>query len=465
MEERHAGALAAALELGGVPVSLHDSSRRVVYQNALHRQAFGDVLGWTCHEFLRGREGTCPNCPPVEGELRERISVPGFGPARVRVVTLPGSEFFFVEVAPEVPAEEGVLEAFQRLCGVAGTALYLEDLDGRVLDLNSFAVALMGRRREELLGRPIWDFLPQESRELLPQVFAQLEDQGAFRVKAPQRRPDGSGYLAEVLGVRVDGASGPRVIVAVRDLSEEGRPGESRERTNPETDAFLYSVAHDLKAPLLNLKGYAGLLSRELEHGPLRAREFAHRLNRQAGRLESLLADFLDYARVGCAEAVAFDVDVAACARAAWRDLQTQVEEAGAELRIEDGLEPVRMAPLQLSQVLANLFSNALKYRREGTRPAIRLACVRTEPEGGAARFQVCLVVEDNGVGVPEEERAVIFDLFRQGSRRREGSGVGLAIVRRIVEGTGGRVWVESSPDEGSRFYLTLPATGGGGSP
>ncbi len=129
--------------------------------------------------------------------------------------------------------------------------------------------------------------------------------------------------------------------------------------------------------------------------------------------------------------------------------------ESKAVLEIRGPLPVVRLAPVRLHQVLVNLFSNALRYRREDEPPRVVLGAV--SEEGAAAPGFVRVFVEDNGRGIPPSEVERIFDLFYRGPGSREGTGVGLAIVRRIVDTAGGRVWVDSEPGRGSRFHLVLP--------
>jgi len=353
------------------------------------------------------------------------------------------------------------IEALLRVFQTWSTAVFVEDLSGTVLGMNPAAERLYGVSSAEWRGRSIADVLPEETAGLLPAAQRSLEERGSFRLEAWQRRADGKRFLAEVEGA-VAGDGGPEslLVVTVRDVTAERRERADLAERAKEMENLLHAIAHDLRTPLGNLKGFASLLDRELIRAEGRPRDFLNRVLEHAGRLDGLLGDLLEFARVGRGgQDLVRDVDLEGCALAAWRDLGNQVAQAEGAIQVSGPLGRVRMAPVRLHQVLTNLFANALKYRREGVPAQLTLREVEVEAQWNAAPGSRCFVVEDNGMGIPDEEQEVVFDLFRQGSLRREGSGVGLAIVRRIVESIGGRIWVESCPGEGSCFYLVLPGT------
>ena len=235
-----------------------------------------------------------------------------------------------------------------------------------------------------------------------------------------------------------------------------------------EVESFVHTAAHDLKTPLVSIKGYAELLQRELQHHGEdgRGKMFAERIVQQAQRMEGLLDELLAFARADTSGGEARDLDLAAAARTAWTSLLDQAEAVGAELELDPEVPAVRLSAVRLQQVLANLFSNAIRYRSSDTRLQVTVRPHRSERS--LPPDTVCIAVEDNGVGVREGDEERIFRLFHRGRRRGEadgevdgeGSGIGLAIVKRIVDGAGGAVWVESRL-VGSRFVLCLPAARG----
>jgi len=225
-------------------------------------------------------------------------------------------------------------------------------------------------------------------------------------------------------------------------------------------ESFVHTAAHDLKTPLVSIKGYAELLLRELQARGAEARGqmFAERIVQQAQRMEGLLDELLAFARADTSGGEARTLELAGAARTAWASLLDQAEAANAELQLDSDLPLVRLSTVRLQQVLTNLFSNAIRYRSRDAKLVVRVRPHR--PARDQPPHTVCFAVEDNGVGVREDEHERIFHLFfrgqKQGEQEKKGSGIGLAIVKRIVDGVGGAVWVESR-GSGSRFVVCLP--------
>jgi signal transduction histidine kinase len=261
-------------------------------------------------------------------------------------------------------------------------------------------------------------------------------------------------------------ADGRRAVVRAAQLPDGG--GHLLEVTQvlpekpeyEEVESFVHTAAHDLKTPLVSIKGYAELLQRELggTGGSERGKIFSERILQQAQRMEGLLDELLAFARADTSGGEARDLDLATAARSAWSSLLDLAEPIGAQLEIHPELPQVRLSAVRLQQVLTNLFSNAIRYRRPNHPLRVHLRPHRTDC--GRSGGTVSVAVVDNGVGVREGDEERIFRLFHRGRRAGEefveGSGIGLAIVKRIVDGAGGSVWVERC-EEGSRFVMCLP--------
>ncbi len=449
------------VEALATPVSLHGPDRTVVYQNPAHRKAFGSAEGRQCHEFLWGRAAPCARCPlGPEGPAAREVDLSG-GRALLTAVPFGSDRAVVMEwMGPRSP-REWVLETLHRAFEVADTAMFVEELNGRILDVNRAAEALFGLPRDQLVGRTVAELLPPETLELVPGVREDLARRGRFEIEAWQSRPDGSRFLGRVAGVLHRDPEGEFVVVTVRDVTAERLEKEVLAERNRELEGFLYAVAHDLRGPLGTARGYAALLEERLRGGrPEGAEGMCRQLRIQVDRLGGLLEDLLAFARLGAERPAVRDLDLAAACRSAWADLGLRVEETGAELAVGASLPRVRMAPVRLHQVLLNLFGNALRYRRLGVEPRVRVRRAGQEeadPKPGYA----CVVVEDNGPGIPQGMEERVFQLFVRGSQERKGSGMGLAIVRRVVAAEGGRVWLRSTPGEGCRFYLELPEAEG----
>ena len=222
-------------------------------------------------------------------------------------------------------------------------------------------------------------------------------------------------------------------------------------RSNEELERFASVVAHDLRAPLRTVAGFLGLLERRLgESRDDRANEFARFIREGTERMDRLLKDLLRYARVGTGADELPDVDTKEIAGEALQNLESAVEEADA--RIELGELPVLPGDrTQLVQLFQNLIGNALKFRGE----APLVVCVGARPLDDTYE----IFVRDNGAGFDMRHQHKVFELFGRlhSGPKIEGSGIGLAICKRVVERHGGRIRVESKVGTGTTFFFTLP--------
>ena len=224
------------------------------------------------------------------------------------------------------------------------------------------------------------------------------------------------------------------------------------ELRNAELERFSYSVSHDLKSPLITIKGYLGLLEKDLAAGRGAAvDDEISVLHRTADRMRELVADLLDLSRAGHAAGPVEKLSLAALAGETVSQLTGSGAAAGVRFEVAEDLPPVRANRGQLLEVLDNLLENAVKFMGEQPDP-------RVEVGARAEGDRVVCWVRDNGVGIDSLHHERIFGLFARLDPSRDGTGVGLALVRRIVEMSGGSAWVESlGVGHGSTFYFTLP--------
>jgi signal transduction histidine kinase/integral membrane sensor domain MASE1 len=252
------------------------------------------------------------------------------------------------------------------------------------------------------------------------------------------------------------------LVGTVQDVTERDRMLESlrvREtellRSNRDLEQFAYVASHDLQEPLGSIEGYTRLLEDRY-----RARldrdgvEFLRHARTSAVRMRALIDDLLDFSRATAAEGPRVPVALEEVLDQVWESLRASVEAGGATLRRNGPLPAVEGNPAQLRRLFQNLLSNAVKFR--GTAPA------RIEIDAQRDDGRYVVTVTDRGIGIPPEYHARVFDIFQRLHTREEypGSGIGLAICRRVIEAHGGRIWIESDgvPGHGTAIKFTLPA-------
>ncbi len=258
---------------------------------------------------------------------------------------------------------------------------------------------------------------------------------------------DDAGRATRLIGTHVD--------VTARKEAEEAlhKTAEELARSNRELEQFAYVASHDLQEPLRMVSGFLNLLRERYEDRlDEKARQYIGFAVEGSGRMSSLIKDLLAYSRVTVSKRELSEVDLSAVLSEAKANLLTAIGESGAEISA-DPLPTLTADARQMAQLFQNLIGNALKFRVEGRRPEIQITARR---EGGDWVFGV----KDNGIGIAADQHDKIFVIFQRlhGREKYPGTGIGLAICKKIVEGHGGRIWVESEPDKGSTFFFTLPA-------
>ena len=239
---------------------------------------------------------------------------------------------------------------------------------------------------------------------------------------------------------------------AIGELREKNRTLEER---NADQETFVYTVSHDLRAPLLSISGMSEVLAEAIrEHDQDGARFALTRVQKNVEKMSQLLSDLLQLSRSGRQAAdESTTINLAETVTRAAGELEGRLKAGRVTLSLPDEWPDVRYAGTDLYQLVANLLGNAVKFGgRDGQDPKVRLDWTR-------AANSIHLLVEDNGPGVPEAQRERVFGLFQRLNPQAEGTGVGLAIVKRIAERHGGRVWIEDSQDLGGALVgVTLPA-------
>ncbi|SEU35963.1 ATP-binding protein [Stigmatella erecta] len=253
------------------------------------------------------------------------------------------------------------------------------------------------------------------------------------------------------------------IDVALQRSEELLKLNTELERSNVELDAFAYAASHDLKEPLRGIHNYTLLALREVGGAlPAVPRERLDTVVRLTQRMESLINSLLHYAQVGRTELLLRETDLNEVVNQVLELLRPRLEEARVEVRVPHPLPPARCDRVRIAEVFTNLITNAIKYNDRAER-WVELGAVR---EGSEAR--VAYFVRDNGIGIKPEYHETIFRIFKRLHGRDRfggGTGTGLTIVKRILERHNGRIWLESTPGQGSTFFFTLAAETGAPEP
>ncbi|MCX6917313.1 MAG: PAS domain S-box protein, partial [Verrucomicrobia bacterium] len=336
-----------------------------------------------------------------------------------------------------------------------------KDLNGIITSWNEGAERMFGYAPSEVVGTSIMRLIPADRRAEENHILEQIK-RGTSVDHFETLRETKAGRLIDVsvTASPIKDAAGNIVGVSqmARDITERKRAEEKiahtlaeLERSNKELELFAYVASHDLQEPLRMVSSYTQLLARRYE-GQLddKARKYIHYAVDGAARMQTLIDDLLAYSRVGARSKPLETIASSSPLDKARRNLAARIKETAAVIT-NDELPTVRADPAQLLLVFQNLLSNALKFHRADS-PSVHVAA---QDRGSEWMFSV----KDNGIGIEPQHAERIFVIFQRLHTREEypGTGIGLAICKRIVERHGGKIWLESEPGKGATFFFTIP--------
>jgi PAS domain S-box-containing protein len=461
------------LETLPIMVCLLRPDYHVAFSNRSFREKFGESGGRCCYDYCFGRKKPCDFCESykvLETGQPHFWEVHGPDGSAIEAHDFPftdidGSPMILemdIDVTESRKAEEKI-----RLSNLYNRSLIEASLDplvtigydGKITDVNEATELVTGYFRDELIGTDFTDYFtePEKAKEGYQEVFKEglISD-----YELAIQHKDGSiiPVLYNASVYKNESGTVIGIFAAARDVTTlkkvekvlKLKIGELQ-RSNEELEQFAYISSHDLQEPLRMITSYLQLLQKKYQgHLDEKADQYIHFAVDGASRMQNLIQDLLDYSRVGAGNNELESVDCEFILNTVLSNLKTVIKENNAT--VSHGPLPEVMADsIQIVQVFQNLILNGIKFHGEQV-PKIHIAAEKKMSEW-------IFSVQDNGIGIDPQYSERIFEIFKRlNSRERyPGTGIGLAICKKIVERHGGRIWVESELGKGSTFYFTLP--------
>ena len=337
------------------------------------------------------------------------------------------------------------------------------DLSGRFMKVNRRLCEILGYGEQELIGRPVKEISHPEDRNLTDSQRMRVRSGEKPSVRFEKRYLRKSGAIVWVdlsVALACDASGVPQYEIALFDDITERKKAEAAlreaheelKRSNAELEQFAYVASHDLQEPLRMVSSYTQLLMRRYgDKLDGDAKDFTAFIVDGATRMKQLIEDLLAYSRVGTRDKNFKPVDAESSLKRALTNLRAAIQDSGATVT-QDKLPTIPCDEVQLAQLFQNLIGNALKFRKPDVAPAVHVGAAE---QGAEWEF----MVRDNGIGIEPQYFERIFMVFQRLHDKGEypGTGIGLAIVKKVVERHGGRIWVQSQPGAGTTFHFTMP--------
>jgi PAS domain S-box-containing protein len=384
------------------------------------------------------------------------------------------------DISVRKTAEEHLVQMESRYRGLleaAPDAMVVVNQGGEIVLVNVQAEKQFGYSRDELVGQKVKNIIPQGFAERLiadatRSTVDALAQQMGMGIELSGRRKDGSEFPIEIMLSPLESPEGILVTAAIRNISARKKSEEDNaelerrvvertkelavanrvlEESNVELKQFAYVASHDLQSPLRSISGFVELLRLEYQEKlDDQAQDWIRRTVQSVEQMQTLIRDLLSYSRVDARARPFTLIPFSDIVKAALTQLDSSIRDSGAEVTW-DPLPSIMGDRSQLVQLMQNLIGNGLNYRGDQP-PRIHISAKRSEAEWTFS-------VRDNGIGIDPKHHEQIFEIFKRLHDEKEypGTGIGLAVCRRVVNRHGGRIWVESAPGRGSTFCFTIP--------
>ena len=370
------------------------------------------------------------------------------------------------DVTPRLIAEaerqraQTALLQFKKIMDDSNDAIFIIDTESsQYRYFNERACLLLGYTHDELSQLSVTNVATHlTNMDVWHQRAELVRSNNGLIFETNYLRKDGTILPVEVSAKSLEYEQGETVVAFVRDITERKRSEQERERLireleakNTELTQFTYTVSHDLKSPLVTINGFLGYLEQDAISGDLeRVKRDSQRIQEAVNKMHALLTELLELSRIGrimnLPETIAFKDLISD----AVENVRGRLTQCGVTVLTQPNLPAVHGDRQRLTEVLQNLLDNAAKYMGNQHDPLVEIG--QQGEDNGTPVFYV----KDNGMGIAPEHQERVFGLFNKLDPQTEGTGIGLSLVKKIVEVHGGRVWVESEPGKGSTFYFTL---------
>ena len=334
-------------------------------------------------------------------------------------------------------------------------------LPGKYIEVNEVGLKRLGYTKEEMLNMGPTDIIAPDKRTEMPKNAVEMDKKGFSSFEIVHVTKEGRMIPVEIYGHIINYHGRGVYLTASRDITERKKAEnelketlKELERSNTELEQFAYVSSHDLQEPLRTIASFTQLLERRYKGKfDSDADEFMDYIVEAAVRMKEQIEGLLEYSRVATKGKEFKLVDVNLILNQTIQTLNTSIEESKAKITLDE-LPTVMGDADQLQRVFQNLISNAIKFKKPEEPPIIHISSNKD-----LYNKEYVFSIKDNGIGIEEQYSERIFVIFQRLHTRDvyKGTGIGLSIVKRIIERHGGRIWVESEYGKGSTFYFTIP--------
>jgi len=446
-------------------------------------QEYIDKGGWTAHvhpddleKDAQDMEKLRQNKDVINSEIRtfakngeirwERIFAhPVWSKEENRLIGIVGA---VQDVTLQKKAEELLMETLLRQNAILDNIpdmVWLKDLDSRYIAVNEQFAMTCGKEIKDIVGKTdheIWEknYADKYRKDDLEVIQSNKRRQ----VEELQSDYSGREYWVEAIKTPIHNSLGEVIgtIGIAREITERKKADLEREKLiaeleakNAELERFTYTVSHDLKSPLVTITGFLSYLEKDARSGDFESfNKDIKRIQHAVQKMQELLKDLLELSRIGRIINDPIETSFAKIVKDALAVVEGQAAEKHVLIEFTDSGQKIHGDHVRLVEALQNLMDNAIKFMGTQPNPRIHIGTI-LDANGKPAFF-----VKDNGIGIEPQYCDRIFGLFNKLDANTFGSGIGLTIVKRIIEVHGGKIWVESTPGKGSTFYFTLNQSG-----